>query len=90
MADKQQFAEFQKIFSDYEGDNNADTAAEFVAKTFQEEIGDEEHIRHHVICALDTPSMSFVFEAVKDDIFMKIMMENNEYDVLIIIISGPW
>jgi len=74
MANKVQFAEFQKAFPEYTEDNDPETAAQFVAKKFQSEIADEnEHVHHHVICALDTNAMSVVFEAVKDDIFSKKM-----------------
>jgi len=72
LADKSQFAEFQRVFPDYKGDNTPAMAAEYVAKKFQSE-NEEEHMHHHVICALDTTAMSVVFEAVKEDIFARKM-----------------
>jgi len=76
MADKAQFAEFQRVFPEYKGDNSPEMAAEFVSKKFQSEIEDE-HMHHHVICALDTNAMSVVFEAVKEDIFARKMAAAN-------------
>jgi len=71
MADKTQYSEFVKTFPDYRGGNEMGTAADFVADKFRELIHDGDQMHHHVVCALDTTAMSAVFDAVKEDIFMK-------------------
>jgi len=72
MSDKTQFKEFQSTFKDYKGDNDPNKAAEFMADKFRVLMkNEEEQLHHHVICALDTSAMAAVFEAVKQDIFVK-------------------
>jgi len=78
LANKTQFQEFRKAFPDYSGGNNADTAADFVADKFRVRCNDCcDTVHHHVICALDTSAIEVVFEAVKEDIFVRIMSNMN-------------
>jgi len=68
------FLDFKKHFPDYKGEANLGTCCDFIRDKFISVLGEEMEnpdVHTHVTCALDTEAMTAVFEAVKDNIFMK-------------------
>uniref|UniRef100_A0A6B2L9H3 Uncharacterized protein n=1 Tax=Arcella intermedia TaxID=1963864 RepID=A0A6B2L9H3_9EUKA len=68
------FADFKKAL-DYTGPQDVEKCCNFVQEKFLSIAGrqtaDSVDVHTHVMCALDTDAITAVFEAVKDDIFMK-------------------
>jgi len=73
ISDENHFKEFQHTFPDYQGNQSTNDACSFVCDKFrgvltQDAIPDF-HV--HVVCALDTASMSTVFQAVTIHVLSK-------------------
>jgi len=74
IKDETNFVDFKKHFPDYKGEANVNTCCDFISHKFLSVLGEEtenQEVHTHVTCALDTEAMTAVFEAVKDNIFMK-------------------
>jgi len=66
------FKSFKSTFPDYSGEQDIDQASDFISDKFRDVLQDDEDYLHvHVMCALDTGAMAAIFEAVKEDIFLK-------------------
>jgi len=74
IKDETSFQDFKKYFPDYKGEAKVDTCCDYIKEKFISTLGDDSEnleVHTHVTCALDTDAMTAVFEAVKDNIFMK-------------------
>jgi GTPase SAR1 family protein len=74
IKDEASFQDFKKYFPDYKGEAKVDTCCDFIRDKFISALGDDSEnleVHTHITCALDTDAMTAVFEAVKDNIFMK-------------------
>jgi len=70
------FNEFRKTFPDYKGGQDTEKCCNHVRDKFIVEDGEAPEVYTHVTCALDTDAITAVFEAVKEDIFMKRIASN--------------
>jgi len=69
-------SDFKKFFPDYKGEpENSEKCCNFIRDKFiaasGPEISENLEIYTHITCALDTEAITAVFEAVKENIFMK-------------------
>jgi len=74
IKDENNFQDFRKHFPEYKGEAKVEVCCDFIKEKFigtLTEDSDHLEVHTHVTCALDTDHITAVFEAVKDNIFMK-------------------
>jgi len=74
VKDDTNFQDFKKHFPDYKGEQTVEVCCNFIRDKFIGTVTEDTEnleVHSHVTCALDTDGITAVFEAVKDNIFMK-------------------
>jgi len=76
MLDEHHTSDYKKFFPDYKGEpENLEKCCHYIRDKFiasaGPEISENLEVYTHIMCALDTEAITTVFEAVKENIFMK-------------------
>jgi len=73
IADRGHFAAFKKNFPEYNGGAFPEKAYEHIQQQFEKVVPKDRTLVTHCVCAIDTSTMSALFNAVKENIFMNRM-----------------
>ena len=73
--EKIKYSPLTKCFEDYNGPQENDEAAEYIATKFASQNHTDRDIYRHFTCAKDSQNISVVFEAVADVITRQILLD---------------
>jgi len=82
IENESQFELFKETFPDYEGPQDVEQATEFIKETYLEKSTrtDPKDIYAHATCAIDTESMSVIWNTLKENIFkQRLLASGMEY-----------
>jgi len=73
LQEKSHFNAFKKNFPTYKGTADPDEVCTFLTEKFESVVPEGKEVTTHVVCAINTGMMKTVFDAVKENIFMRRM-----------------